>query len=43
MQIRANWDSKESLEKLDAVAITNNVVAKAQPKTGFNKLFKGVR
>lgn len=34
---------KESLEKLDAVAITNNVVAKAQPKTGFNKLFKGVR
>ena len=34
---------KESSEKLDAVAITNNVVAEAQPKTGFNKLFKGVR
>ena len=34
---------KESSEKLDAVAITNNVVAEAQPKTGLNKLFKGVR
>lgn len=44
--VRFNFADEVKKEQLDVVALVDNAVAKAmetQPKTGLNKLFKGVR